>query len=156
MINAKSDIHRNESRVAGFRDALQRLREYAIAGHLQLRGSRCSGEHFSKDVVVASLRERIDNHRVCYASPDASQYPWNNSSKPCSLGIEKYRCRRPPGLSRSNVRWDFTSCFSSRSMPDRIDKKFPLSESWNFSFLCLLLTQGCVLAIAHGEMVLPD
>lgn len=58
MINAKSDMRRDESRVAGFRDALQRLREYAIAGHLQLRGKRCSGEYFSKDGAVASLRER--------------------------------------------------------------------------------------------------
>lgn len=58
MISAKSDMHRDELRVAGFRDALQRLREYAVAGHPQLLGTRCSGKHFSKGGAVASLRER--------------------------------------------------------------------------------------------------
>ncbi|APC14221.1 hypothetical protein BLL42_26800 [Pseudomonas frederiksbergensis] len=58
MISAKSDIYRDEPRVSGFRDALQRLRKYSIAGHLQLRGKHCSSEQFSKGGVAMILHER--------------------------------------------------------------------------------------------------
>jgi hypothetical protein len=58
MINAKSDMHRNEPRAPGFREALQRLREHAMAGHLQLRAEPRVGDHYADGRVVASLRAR--------------------------------------------------------------------------------------------------
>lgn len=58
MINAKGDMHRDESRVSGFQEALQRLREHAFAGHFQLLAERPSAVQFSKGRAVSSLRAR--------------------------------------------------------------------------------------------------
>jgi|RhiMetStandDraft_4_1073278.scaffolds.fasta_scaffold10336_3 hypothetical protein len=58
MISAKSDTHLDEPRASGFREALQRLREYAVAGHLQLQVERRSGEQYSKGRAVTNLCAR--------------------------------------------------------------------------------------------------
>lgn len=58
MISAKSEMHRDEPRASGFREALQRLREHAVAEHLQLQVERRSGEQYSKGRAVASLRAK--------------------------------------------------------------------------------------------------
>jgi len=59
MISTKSDMHRDEPpRASGFREALQRLREHAVAGHLQLQVERRSGELYSKGRAVTNLCAR--------------------------------------------------------------------------------------------------
>lgn len=50
-------MHRDEPHASGFRDALERLREYTIAGHLQVRRKERSGNNFTER-AVASLRAR--------------------------------------------------------------------------------------------------
>lgn len=57
MISAKSDMHRDEPRESGFRVALQRLREHAIAGHLQVHGDRRYPDPSSKIGSATILRE---------------------------------------------------------------------------------------------------
>lgn len=55
MISTKSEMHPDEPRASGFREALQRLREHAVAGHLQLQVERRSGEQYSKGRAVTNL-----------------------------------------------------------------------------------------------------
>lgn len=61
VTSARSDMHRDEPHASGFRDALERLREYTIAGHLQVRRKERSGNNFTERGSGKFAREKTDN-----------------------------------------------------------------------------------------------
>lgn len=75
MISTKSDIHRDEPRASGFRDALQRLREHAIAGHLQLRAEPRSVDHSDGDTDAHGITSGICFSQVSPRNRDANLAP---------------------------------------------------------------------------------